>query len=415
MGVKPGDSVLKAIRVIVPILAAICAIALAGYLLIGSLKFFGALNDFPQYHATARLIAAGKAAEVYDTASLLATERMLHPDLQRPVALFVPPPAALLFLPIALLPASAAFAGWMLVLVASFIGALYLIARMNALPLVGIAWLIAATLMFGPTFEALRIAQPATIMLLALSLACGFGASGKNFLAGLCLGVLLLKPQELLPIAIFLVGARQWRVIGGLASVAAVLTAFSIPVFGLSGYQNYLQLLADPTSADLMQSSINPTVRGQLALVFEIDSPVTKYGALAALAIAYLGCLWAGIRWARTPLQSGNPFQTVLTVIVPVALVTAWHCHDYDLVLLIPGLVAAFLQGQREQKALPPLLIILGSLPFMLPIYIPLHYFYLLKGGVVNPYFGLLLADAVVVFAKCCVGKIPLKAVSSNV
>lgn len=397
MVAKSGGSILRAIRTIVPICAAICAIGLAGYLLIGSLKFFGALNDFPQYHATARLIAAGKAAEVYDTATLLGMERMLHPDLQRPIALFVPPPAALLFLPIALLPAGAAFTAWMLMLVAAFGGALYAIIRTNALPLVGAAWLIAATVMFGPTFEALRIAQPATIMLLALTLASCFAAGGKKFFAGICLGVLLLKPQELLPIAIFLLGARQWRVIAGLAGVAAVLTAISIPVFGLSGYQNYLQLLADPTSADLMQSAINPTVRGQLALVFEIDSPVTKYGALAALLVAYGACLWAGIRWASSSSHSDNPFSKVLTVIVPVSLVTAWHCHDYDLVLLIPGLVAAFLQGQREQKATAPLLIILGSLPFMLPIYIPLHYFYLLKGGVVNPYFILLFAYAVFV------------------
>jgi hypothetical protein len=384
-GGAPHRSVVSIIRIIVPYTAAALAIGVVAFVMIASHRYFGSLSDFPQYNAAARLMASGKAAEVYDTASLLAVERALHPDLQRPVAMFVPPPAALLFLPIAMFPQWAAFGAWTATLSIALAVTLYLLKREMQLPAAGFGWLMAAVVFFGPTFEALRISQPATIMLLALTGASLMARQGRDFQSGLCLGMLLLKPQELLPLGLFLLGARQWQVIGGLAAATAVLTLISLPVFGVAGYQNYVQLILDPTSADFMQSAINPTVRGQLALIFEIDSPITKYGALAAMALAYIACLVAGIK-----SRSGDPFYVMLTAAVPIGLVTAWHCHFYDLVLVIPGVVALFMTANRREKAVVPLLVILGSLPFMVPIYVPLHFTYLLRGGMVNPYFFLL-------------------------
>lgn len=391
-GAAARRSPLSVIRVIVPYSAAALAIGVVVFVMIASLKYFGSLNDFPQYHAAARLMAQGKAAEVYDTASLLAMERALHPDLQRPVAMFVPPPAALLFLPIAIFPEWAAFGAWTALLSIALAGTLYILKREMQIPAAGFGWLIAAVVFFGPTFEALRISQPATIMLFALTLAWVMARRGRNFYAGLCLGMLLLKPQELIPLGLFLLGARQWKMIGGLAAVTAVLTVISLPVFGAAGYHNYVQLIMDPTSADFMQSSINPTVRGQLATLFEIDSPVTKYGALAGMALAYISCLVAGAKSQMVGAKSrhAESFYVMLTAAVPIGLVTAWHCHFYDLVLAIPGLVAMFMAANQRQKAVVPLLLILGSLPFMVPIYVPLHFTYLLRGGLINPYFILL-------------------------
>lgn len=401
---KPRFSVFAALRIGVSICAALLSIALSAYIIVLSCKAaFGTLNDFPQYHGAARLIAQGRAAEVYDTASLLLVERTLHPDLQRPLAMFVPPPAALYFLPIALFPPALAFFGWMGMLVSALLASIYLMKREFHVPAVGVGWLVAAVVSFGPAFEALRIAQPATLMLLGLMLSYASFRQGKSFTAGAFLGLLILKPQELLPLALFFLAARQWRLIAGLAAVTAIMTVLSLVTFGIVGYQNYVHLVLDPASADLMQSVINPTVRGQLGLIFGIDAPVTKYGASSAALLAFGACLFAGNKARRLD----NPYYAALVVAVPVGLVTAWHCHDYDVALAIPGLVALFMAANQRRQAFLTLSIIVGTLLCMIPIYVPVHYFYLLKGGLVNPNFLLLLAFAMGALFSFLTDKLP--------
>lgn len=405
LGEKTRLPILTVLRYAVSICAALLSIALCAYLVFLSCSpgSFGTSNDFPQYHGTARLISQGRASEVYDTASLMLVERTLHPSLQRPLALFVPPPAALFFAPIALIPPSLAFYAWIGLLVSALLASLYLLKREFFVPAVGAGWLVAAVFAFGPTFEALRISQPATLMLFALCCSYAFFLQKKPFVAGAILGLLLLKPQELLPLGIFFLACRQWKLIGGLAAVTIVMTVISLLVFGVPGYQNYIHLILDPASADLMQSVINPTVRGQLGLVFGIDAPVTKYGAMAAAVLAFVGCLLVGHK-ART---TANPYYAALVVAVPVGLVTAWHCHDYDIVLSIPGFVGLFMAANRRRQAFITLPIIVGTLIYMIPVYAPLHYFYLLQGGLVNPYFLLLLAFAAGTLFSFLTGKLP--------
>lgn len=405
-GEKPSFSVLAAVRKGISLCAALLSIALCGYFVFLSFKAFGNLNDFPQYHAAARLIAEGRAADVYKTASIALVERSLHPDMQRPLAMFLPPPAALYLLPIALFPPGTAFFAWMAALISALIASLCLIKRAFQVPSVGMGWLVAAVFSFGPAFEALRISQPATLMLLALMLSYVSFRRGKTFLSGAFLGLLLIKPQELLPLVIFFLACRQWKLIGGLAAVTAVMTMISLIIFGITGFQNYIHLLLDPTSADFMQSVINPTVRGQLGLVFGIDAQVTKYGALGALLLALVACAVVGDK-ART-MTNPNPYYVALVVAVPIALVTAWHCHYYDLVLLVPGLAALFLVADARCQTFLTLPIIAGALPNMIPIYVPVHYFYLLKGGTVNPYFGLLIALTAGTLFLFLTGKMPM-------
>ncbi len=402
-GEKPRSPVFALLRIGVSVCAALLSIGLCAYIVFLSSGMFGMLNDFPQYDAAARLIAQGRAPEVYDTASLLVVERMLYPDLQRPLVIFVPPPAALFYLPIALFPPSLAFFGWMGMLVSALAASIYLMKRQFAVPLVGLGWLVAAVVSFGPTFEALRVAQPATLMLLALLLSCGFFRRGDPLVAGVFLALLWLNPLMLAPLVVFFLACRQWKLIAGLAAATAVMTALSLVTFGISGYQNYLHLLFDPGGADFTQSVINPTVRGQLGLIFGIDEPVTRYGALAAMLFSFVACLFAGHK-ARV---MRHPYDAALLVALPVGLVTAWQCHDCDVVLAIPGLLSLFLAAERRRQAFLTLPIIAGSLVYMIPFFVPLHYFYLLQGGVVNPYFLLLFVFAMGGLFSFLTGKLP--------
>jgi hypothetical protein len=71
------------------------------------------------------------------------------------------------------------------------------------------------------------------------------------------------------------------------------------------------------------------------------------------------------------------------------------HCHDYDLLLLIPSLVA-----MTQLKSLPlgrymPWIAAVAAATFLQPFYADIHYGYLLKANPqLNPHFFALLVFA---------------------
>src|SRR5206468_1727781 len=81
-------------------------------------------------------------------------------------------------------------------------------------------------------------AVPTALMLLNAQLdgivALGLGAAialwSRPFLAGLALGLTLVKPQLVLPLGLALIAARRWRVLAGWAVAGLVLTVSYLPL-----------------------------------------------------------------------------------------------------------------------------------------------------------------------------------------
>ena len=79
---------------------------------------------------------------------------------------------------------------------------------------------------------------PTTLLLLNAQLdgivALGIGAAislwSRPYIAGLCLGLTLLKPQLMLPLGAALLATRQWRVLGGWATAGLALSAAAAAV-----------------------------------------------------------------------------------------------------------------------------------------------------------------------------------------
>jgi hypothetical protein len=83
-------------------------------------------------------------------------------------------------------------------------------------------------------------------------------------------------------------------------------------------------------------------------------------------------------------------------LLLPLAFATILYCFDYDLLLMVP-LLAVLLGTELEEK-IPAWAIGVGmllGLCFMMPAFIFIHYFYILKGGAINPFFWLLALFAV--------------------
>jgi len=66
--------------------------------------------------------------------------------------------------------------------------------------------------------------------IVALGLGAAFALWSRPFLAGLALGLTLVKPQLVLPLGLALIAGRRWRVLAGWAVAGVVLTASYLPV-----------------------------------------------------------------------------------------------------------------------------------------------------------------------------------------
>jgi hypothetical protein len=367
----------------------------SGFCIVGSLGNFGAVNDMPEYYAAAIMLLRGDASSIYSLDKFFSLQHQLFPSLTRGVGLFTPPPAVIFLTPLGLLPAGAAVYVWCIASIIAAGIALFLIARHCDLKKADGLWLVGLTFLSGPMVEALRLGQFAPFLLLGLSFFM-ITASRFPYRSGLCLQVLLLKPQELLPIFLFTTGAAKKILVLTSLLVAALLAVASLLIFGSTGWTAYLKVIADPQVFHFMQPQLTPTLRGQLLLVFGASSLVPAVGtaigmALSAAAITALG-------WRHR--ASDNWLGLCLMVALPLGLVTAVHCHDYDLILLIPAVVQLTrtrLWHELEQWKKVPLMVALGA--FMVPFYNDIHYGYLLRGGTINPYFFLLLAGSLLLYA----------------
>jgi hypothetical protein len=168
-----------------------------------------------------------------------------------------------------------------------------------------------------------------------------------------------------------------------------ILSILSLLIVGPSGYQNYLSLIQSPESLSHMQPELTPTLRGQL-LRLEYVFPaigqskgIISVVTLAVYAMAIGFSFWLGGKAQKME----RPIEVGVLASLPLTVVTSFHCHSYDLLLLTPTLLILFADRIFVTNQFLKLGIMLCGSIFMMPLCIYLHYDYLLKGGVANPWF----------------------------
>lgn len=391
---KPLSNRLDAV---IPYAVTALGLIVFGTTVIGSLQYFGKVNDLPQYVSAARLVVEGRAAEVYILPALFAQEKANFPDLVRGIGLFVPPVAVPFLLPLAFLPLSVASVAWTVFLTAALFLAIYLMSRIFNLDTKAKWWLCGLTMLCGPAGEAVRIGQLAPIMLVAL---CSFAALANRvpILAALSLMLLIFKPQQMVPLVVYLIAAGKYRMTLTFMLMGGALMIISFLIFGQSGFENYIHIVRDPANLMLMQPDLTPTFRGQVLRILGPQSPVSGNLAVLAILAAYglIFIIGRGQKGRADWLNAG------LIAALPLGAVTSLHCHDYDLLLLIPGIVLAFRDDVWARVSMPLRWVAwVAVVLFLQPFYNDIHYTYLLKDhGVINPHFlGLLVYSLIAALA----------------
>jgi Glycosyltransferase family 87 len=286
-------------------------------------------------------------ANPYDIQTLHRIERTIPQiDLGRvDVGFAYPPQTAPLCLLLSMLP---------------FEGARVLMTLLNLVCMVAIAWLCIALIEMdarGPMDPSLRLFVPTlvvgnpftqhvlymgqTSLLATACLLGGFYVAQRTrgvMLAGLLLGLSTIKPQiVILPITWFLL-TRYGRGIPAFVAAVLVLSAWPLAVSGPIG-----------TGLDWLQS-VRHYEQGAVQVagfrhVFSLPSLIASAGfappTLWPLAVAVLlGLLWRRARYSvveATGILVGVSFLFI-------------YAHDYDLVALVPLLIAAWTRAREDDR-----------------------------------------------------------------
>jgi hypothetical protein len=319
-------------------------------------------SDFLTHYTAGRMVLAGDSSHLYDPSVLAAAqEAALGAPLDRPSPFLLPPAAALIFAPFALLPYSVAATLWAVVtvgLIAFSLRELWPLSPLRGhVPCAFATLALVGTYPVGMNFVG---GNNAALWLTIYALGARHLLTGRAVAAGLVLGFGALKPQLFLAVPVLLLVQRRWRTLGAFAGVAALLAAVSLALIEPAGARQYIAVLTSDTYRSEVaipnawrMLSLPAFVRGVIPGASDLVTVFIVIGGLALLG-------WA-IRYASLPAAYAA------TVLVSVAIDP--HCFLYDgLVLAVPILLRAGGPGWGAPSwALAALWLLTWTVPFRRP------------------------------------------------
>ncbi len=374
------------VRIFFPCLFALTSIGIMSFIMVASAPTSLKVSDGPQYYGISKMLGDGKGSRVYAQPDYSNVTAECFPELKgRKRETFLAPFSLPWLYPLHLVPANIFIAVWTVFLGVSLLASLLILARTFNLQIGQTAWFCALLFLSGSAYESLRIGQLAPLLILAFSGALYYAKKEKWWLVGIALSLLILKPQELLPIALALLAGGRWKWIPSFAACGLVLLGVSYLMIGCEGYAGYSEIMRDIyNNNNSLHTELAPTIRGQLLLLLpNMVQPITSIATV--LNLAGLALI---IFWSRLKKDSANWLESTFFAALPFACLTALYWHSYDLLLLMPVFAIAMKEDLFKQIPIWLKLILFPlTIIFFLPAYIFVHYNYLLEGGKINPFF----------------------------
>jgi hypothetical protein len=284
-------------------------------------------RDFAVFYTGAALAENGAWHSLYDVEEFQREYDQVT-GLDSPVGGPVfryPPPTALVLVPLARVPLKTALVVWTALTAAGCLVALR--AAHVGLPVA------AAMMLTVPGFLTIALGQNTLVTLLVVCAALVLLDRGRLVAAGVVLGLLVLKPQLLIGVVVWLAAAprRSRRELAGVVVGAGGIVAASLP-FTLDGWREYLGALSSLSQPP--NTVGRPYFSGLDFLRFLFGD-----GTLALVTWVVLVCvvIWVLVRTVRASVQ--NP-AVGLAVAVLGSLLLSPHLVSYDwLLLVVPGVV----------------------------------------------------------------------------
>ena len=226
-----------------------------------------------------------------------------------------PPPFAWLVLPLTLVGPAGAVYVWIIGSVLALVAAWWI-----AAPGQGparILWLLAA-LAWYPVLYSLSLAQPDLLLVLLMATGWRLAEAKRPYLAGIVLGVSVIKPQLTIVLPLLLLVSGRWRIAAAWVVTAAVLAAISLAVIGGQGLSDYRSLLNEAQGV---------TNNRYFTLAYVLGPDAVSYIAQGVvIAIAVVG--------AYLNRRSTHARVFALGILATTIGATYWHLQDFTTLVL---------------------------------------------------------------------------------
>ncbi len=226
-----------------------------------------------------------------------------------------PPPYAWLILPILFLGPVADTWIWLGLLAVALVAAWWI-----AAPGSGITrwlWLLGA-LAWYPVLYSFSLAQPDLILVVIAAAAWKLTEERKPYLAGIVLGLSVIKPQLTLVLPLILLASGRWRIAIACAAVAATLAVLSLIAIGPQGLGDYRNLLN-------MEQQV-PNNR-YFTLAYPLGPGALSYAAAGLVVlIAAIG--------AFLNRHATHARVFALGILATALSATYWHLQDFTILIL---------------------------------------------------------------------------------
>jgi hypothetical protein len=330
----------------------------------GNIKF----QDFLPSYISARLIAQGRATELYNEQAAADAIRSLvrQPNRVRLPNLYGPQ-VGLFFVPLARFSFPVAARIWVAASLFVYFGCIYLVWRSCSSLRPHFTTVAICAIAYPPLFHFFVRGQSSALALACFTAAYFAFRADRSWLAGVALGFLFFKPQFLVAIPVVLLLARAWKEFAGLVIAAAAQFAFTRIYFGPAVMQAYLDALRN-VSRGGVELKLAPIQMHSLRSFWSLLIP----GPEVALALYVLTSIVV-IAIPTAVWKSPAPLAIRFSALILAAVLVNPHLFVYDLMALAPMLLILIDWTLiHEQLPLSAPLHLLLYLAYVLPLFGPL-------------------------------------------
>jgi Glycosyltransferase family 87 len=301
-------------------------------------------SDFLQFYTMGSLARTHNTAALYDFDGFHQAQVALvpesSPELYPPV---YPPQAALLFAPFSRLAFRPALLLWTLTTIVVYAVIVRSAWRPVAAALPDTSLVIAGAAAFPPVYYLVQYGQ-GTILILTAFWAGWIALERKqSFLAGMAFGLLLIKPQLALPLAIVVLACREWALLAGALTAIAVQVAIVALVLGAPVVQAYIAFIPSIiANAEVLEPK--PFMSHSIRAVTRLAPNwvgVPLWIALSTVVLTYVVSVW----------RSQAPVRVRVGMVIVASVLVSPHLIIYDAAILALPLIwfAAYVKERSDR------------------------------------------------------------------
>lgn len=295
---------------------------------------FGQLKwtDFVHFYTLGHLARTGPVSALYDPVTQHQRQVELVPESA--TEHYVPvntPQIALVFAPLSFLSYRMAGAVWALASLAAYAITLWWAWRHVRGGLTDPTMVVVAAAAFPPFWSLVLHGQTTAVPILAFSAGALALSRGRPILAGAALGLLLMKPQFGLMVAVTILACREWALLSGLVLSAAAQFTVVAGTLGMGTVLEYLEMVPRLAS---MRAALEPRME-QMHSIATVTQLLPFPLDLAAWVLVATCVAWLTLAVWR----SGAPVHTRMAGLVTGSVLLNPHLNLYDVAVMAVPLV----------------------------------------------------------------------------